>query len=205
MHLHFASGMLVLAIIILAAAITAVVRNWQIASGRRLMYGSVSAVMLILFSSAAFQLGTNLPILQTIDLPADETIFQVRYAGGAGAVISRRIIQRSDESRLVEHRIRRMEFTRQGIKLGNPSPSTIYWSGWWDRDGAAETPGHADIRYIVQTRELSEMISPTSSFRSWSKIFTRSCAPAGQNFGKRKRTPIITTTRACIACVIGFM
>jgi hypothetical protein len=34
-----------------------------------MMYGAISTALLILLSSAAFQLGTNMPILQEVDLP----------------------------------------------------------------------------------------------------------------------------------------
>lgn len=70
----FAGGMLGIAVVALILGVLAVRRNWRIESGQRLMYGSISLAILILFGSAAYHLGTNLPILQTIDLPRDEQI-----------------------------------------------------------------------------------------------------------------------------------
>src|SRR5207247_456860 len=55
----FEGGMLAIATVSLALALLAVRRDWRVESGQRMMYGAISAAILILFTSAAFQLGTN--------------------------------------------------------------------------------------------------------------------------------------------------
>jgi hypothetical protein len=89
-QLAFAGGMLVLAIIVLLLALLAVNRDWRLGSSRKMMYGSVAAVVLIIFASAAFQLGTNMPILRQIDVPKGEPIWTIRFRGNEGYVISER-------------------------------------------------------------------------------------------------------------------
>ena len=47
---------------------------------------------LILFASAAFQLGTNMPILRQIDMPPGQPIVDIYYQGGGGYVITLRAV-----------------------------------------------------------------------------------------------------------------
>ena len=70
----FAGGMLVVSAAAAALAAVGVARSWRVESGRRTLYGLVATALLLLFASAAFQLGTNLPILQKVTLPADERV-----------------------------------------------------------------------------------------------------------------------------------
>ena len=67
-HIEFIVGMIALCAISLAIAVVAVRRDWRIESGRKMMYWSIGGALLILFSCAAFQVASNLPLLQTVDL-----------------------------------------------------------------------------------------------------------------------------------------
>ena len=86
----FIAGMLGLAAVLLSISLIAVRRDWHIDSGRKTMYGSISAAFLLLFASAAFQLGTNLPILQQVDFPAGEEAQILRCHGTSGFVVTRK-------------------------------------------------------------------------------------------------------------------
>jgi hypothetical protein len=70
----FAGGMLAVSAAAVAVATVGVRRGWRVESGRKLLYGLVATALLLLFASAAFQLGSNLPVLATATLPADESI-----------------------------------------------------------------------------------------------------------------------------------
>jgi hypothetical protein len=79
-------AMLVLAAVGLVVAVTAVRRGWRIESGVKIIYGSIAAAFLILCASASFELGTDLPILQKIDLsPANHV---VEYLGVKGSTVT---------------------------------------------------------------------------------------------------------------------
>jgi hypothetical protein len=84
----FAGGMLGVSAAAVALSAVGVRRGWRVESGRRLLYGSVATALLLLFASAAFQLGTNLPVLQRVDLPTDEEIQSVQMTGGHGYVLT---------------------------------------------------------------------------------------------------------------------
>jgi hypothetical protein len=71
----FAGGMLSIAAAASLAALAAVAWGWRIESRREMLYGSVSAVLLILMATAGLSAGTNLPILQEVSLPAGEIVF----------------------------------------------------------------------------------------------------------------------------------
>ncbi len=131
-QLGFAAGMLGLAIVVFVLALLAVHHDWRIGAGRKMMYGSVSAAVLILFASAAFQLGTNMPILRQIDMPQGEPIVDIYYKGGGGYVITRRDVPlpKTDFDRAVQYqyKLRTIKLTESGIELGNPvSPTKDQW------------------------------------------------------------------------------
>ena len=87
-RLRFAGGMTAIATVAAGVAIVGVARGWRVDSGRRTMYGVVAAALLLLFASAAFQLGTNLPVRATAELPADERITSIEPASdGVGYVV----------------------------------------------------------------------------------------------------------------------
>ena len=88
--LGFAGGMLGVSAVAVAVAVVGVKRGWRIESGRRTLYGLVATALLLLFASAAYQLATNLPVLQQVELPADEVVAGIRLDGTTGYVISQR-------------------------------------------------------------------------------------------------------------------
>ncbi len=115
-QLAFAGGMLALAIIVFLLALLAVNRDWRLGSSRKMMYGSVAAVVLILFASAAFQLGTNMPILRQVDAPKGEPIMAIRYRANEGYVISERPDSLRGQEVLLN--CRTIKLTNPGFEFG---------------------------------------------------------------------------------------
>jgi hypothetical protein len=147
-QLEFAAGMMGLAIGVLLMALLAVHRDWRIDSGRKMIYGSISAAVLILFASAAFQLGTNMPILRQIDVSEKEPVWQIQNDGAKAYVITRGL----DSNGLYPvHHFRSIRLTDSGLELGTPIPlqSRFEWGLMWNQVLA---PGHpATVYYVNNT------------------------------------------------------
>ncbi len=160
-ELKFTGGMLALSAAAVAAAFVGVRRGWRVESGRRLLYGLVAAALLLLFASAAFQLGTNLPVLQRVELPANEHVRNVVVDGDHGYVLS----QDWDRSRPVHNEAGWLQFCRSadltpsGLVLGPPeqvsddvaaSLGPQGWSapsrgGYAYRNSSVAVPGRDDV------------------------------------------------------------
>jgi hypothetical protein len=100
------------------------------------MYGSVSMALLIIFASTAFKLGTNLPILQQVALPPDETAILIHLDGDRGYVETRKAVFTNFSDGIhhtaiggYESRYHSIELTDSGFRLGgyiHPSGSDTY-------------------------------------------------------------------------------
>jgi len=118
------------------------------------MYGSISAAILILFASAGFQLGTNLPILQQIDLPEGETAQAIGWNGTRGHVVTFKWLSpltlKSGEAHL-QTRLRSLELIDSQIKLGDPiDVSQLFaYREMYDRDASPEK--FPEIRYYLDS------------------------------------------------------
>ncbi len=122
----FAAGMVGLSALAAIVAISGVVRGWRIESGRRTLYGLIATAGLLLFASAAFQLATNLPVLQRLELPADEYVHLIHSDGdGGGTVVSLTVLPRNGPARDVVNRYwsRPFRVTPAGVTLGPPVPT----------------------------------------------------------------------------------
>ncbi len=116
----FALGMGGLAIVGLLLSLLVIRRNWHVVSGQKTMYGLVATAFLLLFTSAAFQLGTNLPVLQQIQLPESETIEKFRYDGRSGYVLTFEDYWNGRYASLRFYNLRTIESDGNRIKLGKP-------------------------------------------------------------------------------------
>ncbi len=142
--LIFATGMAAITIIILAIALAAVRFQWRIEAGQRLMYGAVSAALLIVFAMTGYQLGTNLPILQQAGIPADEIVRFISCEGNRGFVIT--INGYRDIKRRAQ--FRSLELTSAGIQLAEPQEVDLdVWDLWFSQ--FKSPPGHPEIIYEV--------------------------------------------------------
>jgi len=106
--------------------------------------------VLILFGSAAFQLGTNLPILQQIDLPSQEWVVRMRCDGQRGFLLTglpgpdQYVNGRAETT--VQYRYRSVEMSATGIKLGGPLQAFKMLDFGWASD-PPQAPGHPEIAY----------------------------------------------------------
>ncbi|HSZ54903.1 MAG TPA: hypothetical protein VK797_04540, partial [Tepidisphaeraceae bacterium] len=142
-QLWFVAAMIALCVIALTVAVTAVRRDWRVESGRKTMYWSIGGAILILFCSAAFQVASNLTILQTIELNAYTV---VTYGANDEGVM---LMARSD----IPHQsgmpiLRTFRATLSGIELG-PEVECEKWPQLglhpvW-------VPGRPDVLYAAGT------------------------------------------------------
>ncbi|MGA2233067.1 MAG: hypothetical protein ABSH22_19365, partial [Tepidisphaeraceae bacterium] len=129
----FAAGMLAIGGIALMAALIAVRRDWRLESGRKMMYGSVAGAVLILFCSAAYRLGTNMPILQTVDLPDADFTGQFVFRGQHGYLLcSDYPYQPNQQSGNTGLRSNwhSVDLTSSGVQVGPAQPLNSMGWGW---------------------------------------------------------------------------
>jgi hypothetical protein len=135
----FAAGMIALSAIGLLVSLAAVRRDWRIESDRKLIYWSIGGALLILFSSAAFQVASNLPLVQKLDLPANEHVMLIVGDGPDGIL--------GMYSRPGGRFIRKFHIGASNIELGQSievSPEFTFWDTVW-------LPQHPDIAYAASS------------------------------------------------------
>lgn len=129
-----APRMLAIAVPLLALSLVAARWQWHIEPGPKFMYGSISAVVLIFLLSAGYHLGTNLPVLQTVELPSGEKADGVNYYNGAVYFMTKSPSTKILGPRgwqVVEHwYFRGITLDADGMKLSTPTPydpQHIFW------------------------------------------------------------------------------
>jgi hypothetical protein len=148
----FAAQMLIIALAVLSLSLVAVQRNWRVESGRKMMYGSVSGAFLILFASAAFQLGTNMPLLQQIDLLPDEHVYQIIWDGHSYIAATARYGHTN-----YQNFRRPLEINATGIALGD---ATILHAGdqyWGANNWVVSAPDQPLVFYHVVVTSNNEV------------------------------------------------
>jgi hypothetical protein len=143
--LEFAGGMLAIGAVALISALVAARRDWRLESGRKMMYGSVSCAVLIISSSAAYRLGTNLPILQQVDLPANEgDVRQFEFSGNHGYIVLLRNISQSSVEWVPRYTLHAVDLTSAGLQIG---PGERIDAPSWGPPWAARTTQHPEFEY----------------------------------------------------------
>ncbi len=150
--MFYVDGMVALAGVGIGLALAAVRRGWRIVVGRRLIYGAIAVALLILCATASFQMGTNLPILQRIDIPGSDFIGALRVDGNSGEVQSRHYISYRDPNTYEQHdrsstSFYKIEVTSDGVKLGS-SFETDDWL-WTEEPKNAILPDGSVVRYAL--------------------------------------------------------
>jgi hypothetical protein len=152
----FAAGMAGLSLLGAIIALLAVRRDWRIQSGRKMLYGSISAALLILFATVGVELGTNLPVLQQIDLPKEESAYMIHCDGQRGFVTTWKpspiTVEGNTEYRMV-YQYRSLELGSSGIVVQS-ARDTFPTIAPWEASHAAWLPGNRQIAYWpVKTRQ----------------------------------------------------
>jgi hypothetical protein len=152
--------MIALTLLTLLAALYAVRRDMVIDPGRKLMYGSITAFVLLGLASAAFRLGTSLPILQQVDLPGNEIAQVIRMDGTQGFVMTY-VINDLKVQKDAQYRYRTLRITASGIELGSP----VNGDGGLEFVEAqlAYAPGNPDIRYGFEADASRDTAQPTAT------------------------------------------
>lgn len=112
-QLQFVIGMMVLCLFGLAIAVVAARRDWRIRSGQRMIYWSIGGVLLLIFSSGAFQVASNLPLLQSAD--PQHWIDFVRTDGNHGVMTAQ---DAGAGGALSANMLRALRITQSGIEFG---------------------------------------------------------------------------------------
>jgi ABC-type transport system involved in multi-copper enzyme maturation permease subunit len=145
-QLWFAAAMIALCAIALAIAMIAVRQDWRVESGQKTMYWSIGGAILLVFCSAAFQVGTNLQLLQSVDLPAGTWIALIRGAGDYGVLRYNQLTAPNQWGRAL---IRPFTVTSSGIELG-PEAEVNPHLNWYR---TLQNPEHADVLYLPSVEE----------------------------------------------------
>ena len=173
-QLWFVLAMIALCALALAIAMMAVRRDWRFESGRKTLYWSIGGAILILFCSAAFQVASNLTILQTIDLPPHTLAGSTFGTADEGVMLFSRLDENDQQFPYGRPILRTFRATSSGIELGPERVCKDYpWIGPYparapDRPdvlyyaGAASTRADSDNNYpVLATTSLRE--EPVSS------------------------------------------
>ncbi|HEY1686022.1 MAG TPA: hypothetical protein VGG19_14750 [Tepidisphaeraceae bacterium] len=160
-----AVGALAIAVPLVVLALIAARWQWHIEPGPRFMYGSISAVVLIFLLSAGYHLGTNLPVLQSLDLPPDETIASIGYYQGAVYLWTQTPETYTHNVKgweLVEHNyLRQITLDSAGMKLSGRMPYT--WRStffpWRDERGGWVAL-NGDVAYFAELESPANEPAP---------------------------------------------
>jgi ABC-type transport system involved in multi-copper enzyme maturation permease subunit len=132
-QLQFAMGMVLLCVAAVVGAFLIVRRDARVESGRKTIYWSLGGAALILFTSASFQIATNLQLLQTVRIPDREWV-QGAYGNAEHAMFVTEQWTPKDPSdpnapQSPLYRIHPFRVTSAGIELGEPTE--LGKDFWW--------------------------------------------------------------------------
>jgi hypothetical protein len=129
----------------LGVAILFVRMDWRVRAGQGLMYWSIAIVVLLLFASAAFQVASNLPVLQEVALDPGETILDMHSDGHRGVLVTYVL-----QPPLRTGAVRPIEITPSGVRVGEriPIPDVLYYQ-LSQPGGAVWLPAHPDVFFTV--------------------------------------------------------
>lgn len=143
---RFLIAVVAISLVSLAIAILFVRMDWRVRAGRGLMYWSIAIGVLLLFGSAAFQVASNLPVLQAISLDPHEFVLSIDSDGHHGAVVTWVIRPPQKQTAM----IRSFEVTPAGVRLGERVPipqGNFYRQGHM---GTVWLPAHPDVCFSIR-------------------------------------------------------
>ncbi|HWE96743.1 MAG TPA: hypothetical protein VG269_22475 [Tepidisphaeraceae bacterium] len=149
-QLVFVAGMLALSAASAAVALSAARRGWHVQSGEKLMYWSVGSALLIVFTSAEYQLATNLPVVHAMGLRPGESVVELRGNGEGGIVFARRVERgQNGYGSRESNSIRTFRLMATGFEPGPPMDSRARINNPGDPAQAAWLPEHPDVAYLL--------------------------------------------------------
>jgi hypothetical protein len=144
-QLLFVLGMTLVSVGGLLLAIAAVKRDWRIESGRKMIYWSIGGVALLILCSVAFQVGSNLPLLQKLDLPENNGVESIQSDGYRGIMLT--------WTDYVGSRCQSLRVTATGLELGPSLP--LENSRYMNAQGAVWLAEHPSLLYVPGDNPIS--------------------------------------------------
>lgn len=150
-HVLFALAAIVLTAALLAFAILAIVREWQVRAAQKVTYWSIGGGILLAFASAALHLGTNLPVLQTFDVEHSDLIVPIAADAHHGCLT---YIKQLNKRSLGNTCLRAIEIDNGAIRLG-PEIVLKEWPAWQSRE-VRWMPSHPEFAFLVKWSPVSD-------------------------------------------------
>lgn len=149
-HVFFAFGAIVLSAALLALAVVAIIREWQIRSAQKVTYWSIGGGVVLAFASAAFHLGTDLPVLQTFEVDDTGWVVPIAADGHHGCITYTKNLK---DKKYRATCLRGVEIDNAGVRLG-PEIVLSGWPAWWT--GTAWLPSHPDVAFLLKWSNVSD-------------------------------------------------
>jgi hypothetical protein len=140
----------------LVFSLMAVGREWKIESPQRLTVWSMGGVLLVLFGSASFQLATNLPILQSIDIAPSGDVLAIYSDGHRGLVVTGS--GRHGTGR-VPIAVRPFTVRSNQLEIGEALKNDQIWDGRFGDRVCAWLPGQPDLFFRLAVSWRSKEVS----------------------------------------------
>lgn len=149
-HMLFALAAIVLSAALLALAILAIVRQWQIHSAQKVTYWSIGGGIVLVVASAALHLGTNLPVLQTFELGPGDQIVAISADAHHGDLV---YMKDSHNGTYRGAGLREFEIDNGAVRLG---PEILLRDWVADARWQAWLPSHPDDVFLLQWSPVSD-------------------------------------------------
>jgi hypothetical protein len=160
-QMPFLIGAVVMSAVALLFSIVAIRREWRIRAAQKLTYWSIAGAILLLFASASFQLGTNLPVLQKVDLEPTDQLAEIRTDGHRGAAFF--FMRINPQGSYLGGGVRPFEINQSGVQVGGE----VQMRGWPVGRYNFQTwlPAHPDYCFV-----LREPASPNVANSNWLEL-----------------------------------
>lgn len=126
-------------------AMVAVVRQWRIRSAQKVTYWSIGGGIVLAVASAALQLGTNLPVLQTFDVGHTEYVVPIAADAHHGCLA---YIKDPKDRRNRATCLRAIEIDNGAVRLG-PEIVLNEWPAWQNRE-VRWLPSHPEFAFLLK-------------------------------------------------------
>lgn len=148
-QLHFLYGMFAISLVAIVVAILALRRDWRIEAGRKMLYWSVGGALLLLFATAAFQVGANLPVLQTVEFDRRREEIVDVVSDGKRAIVTGNELAIGQRGGMGVVRI--LDIAAEGITVAATLKFPLSF-----REGAIWIPEKPDVLFSVGSGWISE-------------------------------------------------
>jgi hypothetical protein len=164
----YVGGVLGLTAAAFLLALIAAWRGWQVESGQRMLYWTIGLSIVIAVWSAGYQLGTNMLILDQVQLNPDEYAIGLRWQGTHGILQTQQDIEdlkAPPEQRFrYIFRTRTVEVTSSGLAIGPGNEGANFW--FWDTYRTGACPAN-DPRILYDAYTEGDFEEEQTVLRVW--------------------------------------